>query len=133
MSTEQKPSAPLAPVISISAFQARRQLRAPRAVPEQPVVNLILIPQLPDLTDVGVVKAPGPGGAVLVSGVGADLDPENRVQPAYTPGQARLLAERLLAAARTAECASCCAEVQEQEISAPRPACSACELIAAGE
>lgn len=129
MSTEQKPSAPLAPVISISAFQARRQLRAPRAALEQPVVNLILIPQLPDLTDVGVVKVPGPGGAVLVSGIGADLDPENRVQPAYTPGQARLLAERLLAAARTAECASCCAEVQEQEITPPQPVCAACELL----
>ncbi len=130
MSTEQKS---LAPVVSIAAFQARRQLRAPRAVPEQPVVNLILIPQLPDLTDVGVVKVPGPGGAVLVSGIGTDLDPENRVQPAYTPGQARLLAERFLAAARAAECASCCSEVYEEVISAPRSVCANCELIAAGE
>ena len=122
---------PLAPIISIACFHARRPKGGPRPAPDRVDQSLLLIPQLPILSDVGVVRAPG--GPVLVSGIGADLDPDNRVQPAYTPGQARLLAERFLAAARAAECASCCSEVYEEVISAPRSVCANCELIAAGE
>jgi hypothetical protein len=127
---------PLAPVIPIRAsFQARRAVPAQlpgTALPTLEDLPITLIPQLPLLSDIGVVSAP-PTGVVMVSGLGVDLDEKNRVLPLYTPSQARLIAERYLAAARAAECASCCSGLKSEVVHTPRPVCAACELGAVGE
>ena len=69
----------------------------------------------------------------MVAGPGADLDDDHRIQPIWTPSQARLVAERLIAAARAAECPGCCRGLREAVIEVPPPVCAACESGAAGE
>jgi hypothetical protein len=132
------------PIIPIASFFARRAAAADSATtkwtpgggygyapPAPPPVEITVIPMPPTLTDIGVVVSPT--RAVMVAGPGADLDDAHRVQPIWTPSQARLVAERLIAAARAAECPKCCHHLREAVIEVPPPVCAACESGAAGE
>lgn len=119
------------PIIPIASFAARRAARAHAAVPELLQAHITVIPMPPLLTDIGPVASPS--GAVMIAGPGADLDDTHRVQPIWTPSQARLVAERLLAAARVAECPSCTRRLRDSVIEVPVPVCAACESGATGE
>jgi hypothetical protein len=131
------------PIIPIASFMARRAAAAvpaknltpdggyAYAPPAPPPVEITVIPMPPTLTDIGVVVSPT--RAVMVAGPGADLDDAHRIQPIWTPSQARLVAERLIAAARAAECPKCCHHLREAVIEVPPPVCAACESGAAGE
>ncbi len=120
------------PVIPIASFFARRaSAKVPAAVPEPLLPQITAIPMPPVLTDIGPVVSPT--GVVMVAGPGADLDDTHRVQPIWTPSQARLVAERLMASARAAECGGCNRQLRDAVIEAPPATCAACESGAAGE
>lgn len=118
------------PIIPIASFMARRAAKVPSATPEQLLPQITAIPMPPLLSDIGPVVSPT--GVVMVAGPGMDLDDTLRIQPIWTPSQARLVAERLIASARAAECAGCSGRMRDAVIESPPAACAACESGAAG-
>lgn len=110
-------------IVSIAAYRARAQTVPP--LPSESDYNIQLVDMGCELRDIGITRTPL--RSVMVAGMAFSYDNRVKLQPLYTPAQARLVAERLLAAARAAECAGCAGKVEEQAVLDPPAACVVCE------
>ena len=108
-------------VVDIVTFVAERR-RGPAAEPEEVTLQVVDLGFC--LDDVGVAR--DPLGRTCVTGPGSFLDRGYRVLPMFSPQQARLIAERFLAAARAAECAECARLVPTGMLGDAPPPCRTC-------